>query len=89
MFQVSWVNNPRKRKILMMTHTLYWSGRVNWRFAFGILCDKNVSLELKGKFRIVMVRPTSLYEDRVQANQEHACLKDEISRYEEDAQMRV
>nr|XP_016467534.1 PREDICTED: uncharacterized protein LOC107790145 [Nicotiana tabacum] len=34
---------------------------MEWRLAFGVLCDKNVSLRLKGKFYKVIVRQTILY----------------------------
>lgn len=33
----------------------------SWKLAFGVLCDKNVSLKLKAKFHRVMVRPTLMY----------------------------
>jgi len=34
---------------------------MKWRLTFGVLCDKNVPLRLKGKFYKVVVRPTMLY----------------------------
>ncbi|XP_070043034.1 uncharacterized protein [Nicotiana tomentosiformis] len=35
---------------------------MKWMLAFGVLCDKNVPLRLKGKLYKIMVRPTMLYE---------------------------
>ncbi|XP_019262842.1 PREDICTED: uncharacterized protein LOC109240629 [Nicotiana attenuata] len=37
------------------------AGWMKWRFAFGILCDKNMPPRFKGKFYRVVVRPTILY----------------------------
>ncbi|XP_070013521.1 uncharacterized protein [Nicotiana sylvestris] len=37
------------------------AGWMKWRFASGVLCDKNVPPRLKGKFYGMMVRPTMLY----------------------------
>ncbi|XP_009797977.2 uncharacterized protein [Nicotiana sylvestris] len=37
------------------------AGWMKWRFASGILCDKNVPLRLKGKFYRVVVQPAMLY----------------------------
>ncbi|GJU45006.1 hypothetical protein Tco_1202272 [Tanacetum coccineum] len=45
----------------MMLHTVYKQGWLKWRAATGILCDKNVALELKGKFYRVAIRPAMLY----------------------------
>lgn len=35
--------------------------RIKWRLASIVLCDKNVSPKLEGKFYIVVVRLTLLY----------------------------
>ncbi|XP_070053589.1 uncharacterized protein [Nicotiana tomentosiformis] len=43
-----------------VTHRIR-AGWMKWRLASGVLCDKNVSLRLKGKFYKVVVRPTMLY----------------------------
>ncbi|KAG5628738.1 hypothetical protein H5410_000455 [Solanum commersonii] len=37
------------------------AGWMKSRLAPGVLCDKNVTLKLKDKFYIVVVRPTMLY----------------------------
>ncbi|XP_019253919.1 PREDICTED: uncharacterized protein LOC109232613 [Nicotiana attenuata] len=37
------------------------AGWMKWRLDSGVLCDKNVSLRLKGKFYKVVVTPTKLY----------------------------
>ncbi|GJW99694.1 hypothetical protein Tco_0183608 [Tanacetum coccineum] len=36
-------------------------GGMKWRAATGVLCDRNASLKLKGKFYRVVIRPTMLY----------------------------
>ncbi|XP_019231960.1 PREDICTED: uncharacterized protein LOC109212742 [Nicotiana attenuata] len=35
--------------------------RMKWRLASGVLCDRKVSLELKGKFYRAVLRPAILY----------------------------
>ena len=37
------------------------AGWMKWRFASGVLCDKNMPLKLKGKFYRAVVRPIMLY----------------------------
>ncbi|XP_016461338.1 uncharacterized protein LOC107784688 [Nicotiana tabacum] len=43
-----------------VTHRIR-AGWMKWRLIFGVLCDKNVPLRLKGKFYKVVIRPTLLY----------------------------
>lgn len=35
---------------------------MKWRLAFGVLCDKNVSTRLNGRFYRVVVRPTLVWD---------------------------
>ncbi|XP_059306273.1 uncharacterized protein LOC132057673 [Lycium ferocissimum] len=44
-----------------VTHRI-GAGWMKWRLASGVLCDKKVPPQLKGKFYKVVVRPTMLYE---------------------------
>ncbi|XP_070017920.1 uncharacterized protein [Nicotiana sylvestris] len=38
------------------------AGWMNWELTSDVLCDKNVTARLKGKFYRVIIRPTILYE---------------------------
>ena len=37
------------------------AGRLKWRSATGVLCDRNILLWLKGKFYRTAIRPALLY----------------------------
>ena len=43
-----------------VTHRI-GAGWMKWRLASGVLCDKKVPPQLKGKFYKVVVRPAMLY----------------------------
>ncbi|KAG5583283.1 hypothetical protein H5410_053910 [Solanum commersonii] len=47
-----------------VTHCI-GAGWMKWRLKFGVLCDKYMSLRLKGKFYRVVVRPTMLFGQSV------------------------
>ena len=44
-----------------MLHIAYKRVGLKWRTATGVLCDKKVSVRLKGKFYRVAIRPALLY----------------------------
>lgn len=46
----------------MCLHIVLRVGWVKWRLAFGVLCDKNVSTRLNGRFYRVVVRPTLVWD---------------------------
>ena len=43
-----------------MTHRTQ-SGWKNWKRVSGVLCDRRISLEVKGKVYTTVVRPTMMY----------------------------
>ena len=53
-----------------MTHRTQ-SGWKNWKRVSGILCDRRISLEVKGKVYTTVVRPTMMYGAETWAGRKH------------------
>ena len=59
------------------------AGWLKWRSTTGVLCDRNISLWLKGKFYRTAIRPTLLYGTEYWAIKRHHTQKMSV------AEMRV